>query len=52
MVTQECFLFNGTIRDNLQIGKPNATDDELLEAAAATNAHAFMIGYRTDRPAW
>src|SRR6478609_8341405 len=33
MVTQECFLFNGTIRENLQIGKPDATDDELLEAS-------------------
>jgi len=33
MVTQESFLFNGTIRENLQIGKPGATDDELTEAA-------------------
>jgi len=28
MVTQECFLFNGTIRENLQIGKPDATDED------------------------
>jgi len=42
MVTQECFLFNGTIRENLQIGKPNATDDELLEAAAVANARPFI----------
>ena len=42
MVTQECFLFNGTIRENLQIGKPNATDEELLEAAAVANARSFI----------
>ena len=33
MVTQESFLFNGTIRENLLLGKPDATDEELLEAA-------------------
>jgi ATP-binding cassette subfamily B protein len=42
MVTQECFLFNGTIRENLQIGDPNATDEELLEAAAIANARPFI----------
>src|SRR5262245_18622096 len=42
MVTQECFLFNGTIRENLQIGKPEATDEELLEAAAVANARPFI----------
>jgi ABC-type multidrug transport system fused ATPase/permease subunit len=42
MVTQECFLFNGTIRENLQIGKPDATDEELLEAAAVANARLFI----------
>src|SRR6266404_5212301 len=42
MVTQESFLFNGTIRENLQIGKPGASDEELLEAAEAANARAFI----------
>src|SRR5947199_1164847 len=42
MVTQESFLFNGTIRDNLQMGKPGASDEELLEAAEAANARAFI----------
>jgi ATP-binding cassette, subfamily B, bacterial len=42
MVTQESFLFNGTICENLQIGKPDATDEELLEAAAAANARPFI----------
>lgn len=42
MVTQESFLFNGTIRENLHVGKWNASDKELFEAAAAANAHAFI----------
>ena len=42
MVTQESFLFNGTIRENLLMGKPSATDDELLAAAAAANARTFI----------
>ncbi len=42
MVTQESFLFNGTIRENLQIGKPDASDQELLEAAEAANARPFI----------
>jgi len=42
MVTQESFLFNGTIRENLLIGKPNATDTDLLRAAEAANARAFI----------
>jgi ATP-binding cassette, subfamily B, bacterial len=42
MVTQESFLFNGTIRENLEMGKPGASDEELLEAAEAANARAFI----------
>ncbi len=42
MVTQESFLFNGTIRENLQIGKPGASDGELMEAAEAANARSFV----------
>ena len=42
MVTQESFLFNGTIRENLQIGKPAASDEELMEAAEAANARSFI----------
>src|SRR5437868_2389023 len=42
MVTQESFLFNGTIRENLQMGKPGATDRELMEAAEAANARNFI----------
>ena len=42
LVTQESFLFNGTIRDNLRLGKPEATDDELLAVADAANARGFI----------
>jgi len=42
LVTQESFLFNGTIRENLLLGKPDATDEELLKAAQAANARAFI----------
>jgi ABC-type multidrug transport system fused ATPase/permease subunit len=42
LVTQESFLFNGTIRDNLRLGKPAATDAELWGALDAANARAFV----------
>lgn len=42
MVTQESFLFNGSIRDNLRLGKPEATDAELLEVLDAANAREFV----------
>ena len=42
MVTQESFLFNGSVRHNLRLGKPDATDHELWEALAAANAREFV----------
>jgi ATP-binding cassette subfamily B protein len=42
VVTQESFLFNGTIRENLLMGKPKAADEQLLEAAGAANARTFI----------
>jgi ABC-type multidrug transport system fused ATPase/permease subunit len=42
VVTQESFLFNGTIRENLLMGKPTATDAEVLAAADAANACEFI----------
>ncbi|HEY5894643.1 MAG TPA: ABC transporter ATP-binding protein [Chthoniobacterales bacterium] len=42
VVTQESFLFNGTIRDNLRLGRPEATDAEIEEAARAANAWSFI----------
>ncbi|HJT82377.1 MAG TPA: ABC transporter ATP-binding protein, partial [Chthoniobacterales bacterium] len=42
MVTQESFLFNGSIRENLLMGRPAATDVELWRAIDAANARAFI----------
>lgn len=42
MVLQETWLKNGTIRDNICMGRPEATDEEIIEAAKATHAHSFI----------
>ena len=42
VVTQESFLFNGSVRENLLMGNPQATDEELLRAAEAANARIFI----------
>src|SRR5881227_2125935 len=42
LVTQESFLFNGSIRENLLMGKPSATDSELWRAVEAANAREFI----------
>ncbi len=42
MVLQETWLKNGTIRENLCMGKPDATDDEIIAAAKAAHAHSFI----------
>lgn len=41
-VTQESFLFNGTVRENLLIGKRDASDSELWQVLASANAEAFV----------
>jgi ATP-binding cassette subfamily B protein len=41
-VPQEAFLFSGTIRDNIAYGRPDATDEEVEEAARAVGAHEFI----------
>ena len=41
-VTQESFLFNGTVRDNLLIGRRDATEEQIWEALASANADAFV----------
>lgn len=42
MVLQETVLFSGTIRDNIRFGRPNATDEEIVAAARAAQAEAFI----------
>ncbi|MEG8277926.1 ABC transporter ATP-binding protein [Streptomyces sp. AHA2] len=52
MVTQEAFLFSGTVADNIAIGRPDATRAEMEQAAKAIGAHDFIAalpdGYDTD----
>ena len=52
MVTQENFLFTGTVADNIRFGRPEATDAQVEEAARAIGAHEFISllpeGYGTD----
>ena len=51
LVSQETFLFAGTIRDNIAMGRDGATDVEIVEAARGANAHEFIMampkGYDT-----
>lgn len=42
MVLQETWLREGTIRDNITMGKPDATDEEVIAAAKASHAHSFI----------
>ncbi|HEV2640995.1 MAG TPA: ABC transporter ATP-binding protein [Actinocrinis sp.] len=52
MVTQENFLFTGTVADNIRFGRPDATDEEVRRAAEEIGAHEFIAhlpeGYATD----
>ena len=51
MVLQETWLCEGTVRDNIAFGKPDATDEEIISAAKAAHAHSFIKrlenGYNT-----
>lgn len=51
LVSQETYLFYDTVEKNLLLGKPDASKEELFEAAKAANAHEFIMalpqGYRT-----
>ena len=42
MVLQETWLRTGTIRDNIVMGKPDATEEEIIAAAKASHAHSFI----------
>ena len=43
LVSQEPILFTATIKENIRIGRLDATDDEILEAAKTANAHEFIM---------
>ena len=52
MVTQEAYLFSGSVRENIALGRPDATQAEIEAAARAVGAHEFILampeGYDTD----
>lgn len=52
VMTQDNFIFQGTVRDNIAYGRLDATDEEIIEAAKAVNAHEFIMqmekGYDTE----
>jgi ATP-binding cassette, subfamily B, multidrug efflux pump len=52
VVLQDTFIFSGTIMENIRFGRPNATDEEVVEAAKAVGAHEFISkltnGYLTE----
>lgn len=52
VMTQDNFLFSGTIKDNIRYGRLDATDEEIIAAARAVNAHDFIMkldkGYDTE----
>lgn len=52
IMTQDNFLFSGTVADNIRYGKLDATDEEVIAAAKAVNAHDFIMklekGYETE----
>jgi ATP-binding cassette subfamily B protein len=52
VVQQDVYLFAGTIMENIRYGKPDATEEEIVAAAKAANAHDFIMnlenGYHTD----
>jgi ATP-binding cassette, subfamily B, bacterial len=51
MVLQDVFLFNGTVRENIRFSKPDATNEEIIQAAMIARAHDFIMqlpnGYDT-----
>ena len=51
MVLQDTHLFTGTIMENIRYGRPDATDEEVIEAAKTASAHSFIMrlenGYQT-----
>jgi ATP-binding cassette subfamily B protein len=52
MVTQEAYLFSGTVAENISLGRPEATREEIEKSAKAVGAHEFILslpeGYDTD----
>ena len=45
LVSQDTYLFNATVRDNIRLGRSEASDDEIEEAAKQANAHEFVAAF-------
>jgi ATP-binding cassette subfamily B protein len=45
MALQEAVLFSGTVRDNIRYGRPDASDEEVVAAAQAAQAHDFIVAF-------
>ncbi len=45
VVLQEPYLFHGTVSDNIRYGNPDASDEQVIAAARAANAHDFVVGF-------
>jgi ATP-binding cassette subfamily B protein len=52
IVMQEVFLFNATIRDNIAYGQPNATEEEIVEAAKIARLHDFIMSLPDGYDTW
>ncbi len=52
IVQQDIFLFNGTVRDNILYGRPDASDEDIIQAAKSANIHEYIMslekGYDTE----
>ncbi|OUO85596.1 thiamine ABC transporter permease [Gordonibacter urolithinfaciens] len=44
IVQQDVYLFGGTVRENIAYGRPDASDDQIVEAARRANIHGFVMG--------
>lgn len=44
-VPQESYLFQGSVRENIMLGRPEAAEEEMIEAAKLANAHDFIMGF-------
>lgn len=47
LVSQDVYLFSGTVRENIAFGRPGATEEEIVAAAKAANAHDFIMSFES-----
>ncbi|MFH1557833.1 MAG: ABC transporter ATP-binding protein [Pseudomonadota bacterium] len=45
LVSQDVYLFSGTVKENIGFGRPDASEDEIIAAAKAAHAHDFIMGF-------